>query len=455
MQCSLESATDYIDHWIRYQMRITRQPGCVIAIAQKGRLVFEKAYGYANTISREKLTPRHRFRVASHSKSITSTAILKLREEGKLHLDDSVGRYVSDLHPDIAAVTLLQLLSHGAGIIRDGDDARQWIDGRPFANEAELRSAFTKPPLVIPNTRMKYSNHGFGLLGLAIKSVTGRTYSEWITQNVLSPMKLDETTPDGPPDAKAPFAKGHSAEYPLGYRVIIPGDNATNALAPATGFISTAADMVKFFSSLDPDAEGSLLSADSRRIMLQKQWKDSHSSAVGYYGLGLCLGEIEDWTWAGHGGGFQSAKTFTAYLPGQNLCFSVFSNAIDGLGEAWADGVMRILKTFACNNPPKATEADWSGRWWTLGGAVDLIPFANKVFVALPGQMNPFDCVDVITLKDKNTGVVSISGGYRSAGEHAKLVRDGRGSVREVWLGGNRYVQEIRLRKEMKRRYEA
>src|SRR5215831_815973 len=98
----LEPALGYIPLWLEYQMRDTEQPGCVIAIVHKGRVVLERAFGCADIVSREPLTPRHRFRVASHSKSITAAGIMKLREDGKLGLDDRIGQCVEGLHPEIA-----------------------------------------------------------------------------------------------------------------------------------------------------------------------------------------------------------------------------------------------------------------------------------------------------------------------------------------------------------------
>ncbi len=450
----LENALGYADQWLGFQMRLSRQPGCVIAVAHKERLVFERAYGFANAVTGERLTPRHRFRVASHSKSFTAAAVLLLRESGKLSLDDAVGRYVEGLHPSIAAATLAQLLSHGAGVIRDGADAGQWIDERPFANEAELREALIEPPLITPNTRMKYSNHGFGLLGLVIEKVTGERYGDWIGHNILAAPKLTETKPDGPFDNQAPVARGHSAELPLGRRVIIPGDNPANALAPATGFVSTAADLVRFFSSLDPDSKHSVLSPASRRAMLHRQWRNPHSTVEGYYGLGLCLGSAGGWEWAGHGGGFQSAKTFTAMLPGRELCLSVLTNAIDGMAEKWSDGLMNILRTFATNSVAKARTGAWKGRWWSLGDVVDLVPFGERVLIASPDQLDPFAAADEIRVTAKDLGVISLSGGYGIHGEIARLVRGGDGSVREVWLGGDQWISERRMVARMKRKYD-
>jgi CubicO group peptidase (beta-lactamase class C family) len=94
----LRHALDYIPRWIEFQMRMSQQPGCIVAIAHRGAIVLERAFGCADLATGETLTPRHRFRVASHSKSFTAAGILKLREQGKLKLDDQAGQFVADLH---------------------------------------------------------------------------------------------------------------------------------------------------------------------------------------------------------------------------------------------------------------------------------------------------------------------------------------------------------------------
>ena len=101
-------------------------------------VVLEHATGVANLRTGEKLTPRHRFRIASHSKSFTAAGILKLREQKKLGLDDAVGKYVRGLHRGVAQARLSQLLSHGAGITRDGDDAGLWTGRKPYPDRAKL-----------------------------------------------------------------------------------------------------------------------------------------------------------------------------------------------------------------------------------------------------------------------------------------------------------------------------
>src|SRR4051812_13620799 len=156
-----QPALDYLRGWIAFQMRASQQPGCIVAIAYRGRIVTEYAFGQANLKSGEKLTPRHRFRIASHSKSFTAAGIMKLREQRKLRLDDAVGQYVGNLHPRVAAATIGQILSHSAGLVRDGTASGQFTDSRPFLSTAELMSDLGAPPVIEPGSRFKYSNHGF------------------------------------------------------------------------------------------------------------------------------------------------------------------------------------------------------------------------------------------------------------------------------------------------------
>jgi len=132
MDAWLRPAADYIADWLEFQLATSQQPGVMIAIAHRGEIVAEHAFGLANLDTGERLTPRHRFRIASHSKAFTAAGILKLREQRKLRLDDPVGQHVGGLHAEIGAQTIAQLLSHSAGLARDGADSGQFIDARPY-----------------------------------------------------------------------------------------------------------------------------------------------------------------------------------------------------------------------------------------------------------------------------------------------------------------------------------
>jgi len=455
MEDWLKAALKYIPLWLGFQMRQTRQPGCAIAVAHKGRVVLNRAFGHADAINDQALTPKHRFRAASHSKSFAAAGIMKLRETNRVRLDDPVGNHVTGLFRDVAATTIAQLLSHSSGLIRDGTDAGQWQDHRPFLDEGELRAALSLPPVLEASMQFKYSNHGYGLIGLVIEAVTGERYKDWIEREIITASKLKHTQADGPPSADVPFAGGHSSRLPLGQRVLVPADNPTHALAPATGVISTASDLARFFASLDPDADQSVLSRSSRREMIRRQWHDAQSTLESYYGLGTMIGKIGDWEWVGHSGGFQGCVSRTVMLPGRDLSVSVLTNAIDGGATPWSEGAVQILRSFSTRGTATAETADWTGRWWSLWGAIDLVPASDHVVVATPSFTNPFSGASEIKVAGGDGGWINLAGGFGSHGEGAHLVRDGKGRVREVWIAGTKFQSEARAKAELKRQYQA
>jgi CubicO group peptidase (beta-lactamase class C family) len=449
----LEAALDYIPQWLEYQMRESEQPGCVIAIVHKSRVVLERAFGYADIVDRVPLTPRHRFRVASHSKSFTAAGIMKLREAGKLGLDDHVGKHVKGLHPAVAEATIAQLLSHSAGILRDGTDGGQWQDRRPFFDETELRSDLAMAPVIEPNTRFKYSNHGYGLAGLVIQAVTGTPYRSWIKQAIIDAAGLEETEPDMPVADSVPVARGHSAKLPLGRRVVIPGDNPTNALAPATGFVSTARDLAHLFAQLDASARESVLTIASRREMTRRQWRYPHSSLERYYGLGITSAKIAEWECFGHSGSFQGFASRTVALTDRALAVSLVTNAADGLADRWLDGAIHILASFAKHGAPTSEVRDWIGRWWTRWVAVDLVPMGGKVMVGYPSLPNPLTDASEISVSGADRGRISLAAGSAHHGEDVRRVRGRDGKVNEVWLGGMRFLPEAAIAAELEQHY--
>jgi len=449
----LQPAIGYIGSWIEFQVRASQQPGCIVAIAHRGKIVAEYAFGHANLATGEKLTPRHRFRIASHSKSFTAAGIMKLRERRKLRLDDPVGQYVKGLHPQVAAATIAQVLSHSAGLTRDGVDSGQFIDSRPYLNKTELLADLKQPTAIEPNTRFKYSNHGYGLLGCLIEAITGEPYEVWMEREIVDAAGLRETVPNMPLGKAVPFARGHARRLPVDPRLVIPGDNPANAMTAAAGFVSTAADTARFFAQLAPNAKRSALSPASRREMTRKQWRNPHSSLETYYGLGLMSGNTAGWDWFGHGGGFQGYISRTCVIPACDVTIVILTNSIDGGAPYWMDGAMHIMRAFRTAGAPKRRIRDWTGRWWTVWGATDLVPMGNVVVAANPHFVNPFMEATEIEVTGRDTGRIALAAGYASYGEPVRRTRNKAGIVTDIWLAGINLKREKALATEIERRY--
>src|SRR6202453_443046 len=448
----LDAAIRYAESWLDYQMRATQLPGSVVAVAANGALVRERAFGVADLETGEALTPRHRFRVASHSKTFTAAGIFRLHEAAKLHLDDPVSRHVHGLDAATGHTTLAQLLSHSSGVLRDGVDASFWQQRRPFLDEAELRAELARPPVIDPNTRFKYSNVGFGLLGLVIEAATGERYAEWIRREIVASFGLEETLPDAPIPHAVPAAAGHGGLPPLGKRFPLDGGENTRALASATGFVSTAGDLARFFNALHPGAAKSVLSAASRREMTRPQWSVPHVKDGRQYGLGVIVGSVGERKWFGHAGAFPGFISRTATVPEWGVTVSIVANAIDGFANPWVEGVISIRDVFSRRGAPEGAAAAWAGRWWTIWGAIDLVPAGRKVLVAGPARLDPFAEAGELEVSDATSGRIALADGFASHGEPVLRTIDAAGAATHLRLGGAAFTPEAALIKEIPRK---
>jgi CubicO group peptidase (beta-lactamase class C family) len=456
MEPWLRHALDYIPEWLAHQMRQSELPGCLIAVAHRGEIVLDQAFGLADIATGEAMTPRHRFRVASHSKSFTAAGVMRLREMGKLSLDDAIGRYVPGLHADVAAVTLAQLLSHSGGITRDGTVQDQFVERRPFAGREEVLADVAAGVTIPSNTRFKYSNHGFALAGMAIEAITGERWHDWMAREIIAAFGLEETTPDMPLPAGTPFARGHTPKLPLGRRLVIEGESPGNAIAPAGGMVSTAADLARFFGMLAPEAESSPLSVASRREMTRRQWKNPDVVLEMWYGLGTMSGTVGapgGWDRFGHSGRLGGYVSRTAVVPAEDLSIAILINATDGLPDFWSDGALNVLRAFRTRGAPPDSARDWRGRWWSHWRPVDLLPCGDRVLMLVPGYYNPMMDMSEIEITGTDQGRIVRAPGVGNHGERVRLVRDGTGAVRECHLTGARYLPEAELTEEFLQKF--
>ncbi len=170
-------------------------PGAVMGVIIDGELAWVKATGVRETTDKAPVTPDTVFRIASMTKSFTAMAILKLRDDGKLSLDDPVSRYIpamADLpYPtkDSPAITIRHLLTHSEGFPEDNP----WGD-RQLAQTDETVRAWMRagiPFSTPPGTTFEYSNYGFGMLGQIVTRASGKDYAVYVRDNILRPLGMN------------------------------------------------------------------------------------------------------------------------------------------------------------------------------------------------------------------------------------------------------------------------
>ncbi len=172
-------------------------PGFAYGIVVDGKLVHTGYTGYDDIEKKAEVNSQSAFRIASMTKSFTAMAILKLRDEGKLKLDDPVYLYIPEMknqpYPtrDAAPATIRELLSHAAGFPEDNP----WGDRQLADSDAQM-IAMIKKGLSFsndPGGNYEYSNMGFAMLGYIIKKVSGKTYEQYINENILAPLGMKNT----------------------------------------------------------------------------------------------------------------------------------------------------------------------------------------------------------------------------------------------------------------------
>lgn len=319
-------------------------PGYAFGIVLDGQLIYSGAGGYANIEKQIKADTRSMFRIASMSKSFTAMAILKLRDEGKLKLDDPVYNYIPELKDqaltkDAAPITIRHLLTHSAGFPEDNP----WGDRQLEDTESDL-IALVKKGISFSNvngTNYEYSNLGFAMLGYIIKQVTGIAYSEYIERNIWKRLGMQASW-EYSQIPEQQFAKGYrwinnnwQAEIPL-------HDGIYGAMG---GMITSIESFTKYLAlhqqawpPRNDDENNIVLKRSSLREMHQPwrfnslnpnyKYSDGRTCATTTaYGYGLAiLRDCDNKLMIGHSGGLPGFGSNWRILPEYGLGVMLFAN---------------------------------------------------------------------------------------------------------------------------------
>lgn len=442
----VRQAARYADDWVALRGRTQRIPGIQVAVAVTGEIVLSSAHGFARLPETsgagdagEPLTTRHLFRIASHSKTFTATAVLQLVEAGSLRLDDAVGEHVVGLADSpIADCTLAELLAHGGGVVRDSHEAGFWQLEHEFPDGDALLAACRDAPDVLErNERFKYSNIGYGVLGLVVEAASGRSYADYVGAEILERLGLRDTGPELDSARADEYATGYSGLAAHVRRLPIdPVD--TRALASATGFWSTAEDLCRYAAGHVLGDER-LLSDAAKRRMHRGEWDVEGTDER--YGLGFGIQTVGERRMLGHGGGFPGYITRTLFDPVDGLTVVVLTNAIDGPALALTKGIVRLVDVALEASKDHSAQsvgdlASYAGRFAALWGVTDIVDLGGRLRLVDPNQPDPTEEMGTLEVVDADTLRIEDDTGYAAPGEQVRYVRRADGDTARVTIGG-------------------
>lgn len=179
--------TAAVDEFVKAEMERKKIPGVSVAVIKDGKPVVVKGYGLANIEHNVPVKPETIFQSGSVGKQFTAFAIMLLVEEGKIGLDDKIGKYLGEVPESWANVTVRHLLTHTGGFT----DYSRGFDFRKDFTEDDLLKIIKETPLAFaPGEKWQYSNFGYVTLGIIIRKVTGKFYGDFLTERVFKPLGM-------------------------------------------------------------------------------------------------------------------------------------------------------------------------------------------------------------------------------------------------------------------------
>ncbi len=311
MGFSQKNASELIDNYMQEMVRFKEFSG-VVLIAQKGKVIYKKAFGLANKEWNISNTVDTKFRIGSNTKQFTAAAVLQLVDKGALSLDDKLSKFFPG-YPKGDSVTIKMLLNHTSGIKSYNRVLRfPSLETLPLSKDSVIALFRDAPYEFSPGTRWAYNNSAFFLLGSLIEQITGKSYNTYLQESVLSIASMYNSGLD-------------NLDSVLKYRAM--GYKKTNSQwnnAPYTSMeipfssgamYSTAEDLYKWNMALH-----------SGKIISAKSLKEMCTPTLNYYGLGLRIDSLQHRKRIGHGGSIPGFDSHNVWFPENDLSIILLSN---------------------------------------------------------------------------------------------------------------------------------
>ena len=294
-------------------------PGAGVAVVRNGKVLFTKGYGLADFDAGTPASEKTAFQIASVTKQFTAAGIMLLVEDGKIKLDDTLGKYLPDVPAKWGGVTIRQLLNQISGI--PNYNAGERLDGNKIYTKAEIIDLMRDVPMTFePGTRWEYSNTNYFLLGLVLEKVSGKPYAEYMRERVFKPLGMDSTVVNSKGLALKNAASGYSPAKGKWTRTEI-GDPGLPYAAGA--IVSTPADMARWAVAV---GEGKLLKKASwDEVFASGKTADGKPTN---YGFGWHAAKLGETGYLYHSGGIAGFGAYHARFPADNLSVVVMTNTV-------------------------------------------------------------------------------------------------------------------------------
>ena len=323
-----------IDSYIQKQISEQKITGLAVGIVKDGKLLVSKGYGMANIELNVPASDTSVFKLASVSKQMIATAIMKLVQEGKINLTDPVNKYFTDAPATWNNITIRNLLNHTSGLERESP-AFDAMEVQP--DSLLIKRAYRDNLVFVTGTKWQYCNLGYFMLADIIRRVSGKPFPQYMREEIFVKNGLNKTRTTTVTDLVLGRAGGYINKG---------GDTVVNAeeyiaLRPSGAFISTITDMIKWEMLIQ---QNKILTKEN----WQKMWtdvvkEDSTKPTSPSYGYGWEVSSYLDRQAVHHGGSLPGFRTIFFRFPTDNTAIIVLTNSNHANPTAIAKGLADIL----------------------------------------------------------------------------------------------------------------
>jgi CubicO group peptidase (beta-lactamase class C family) len=384
-------AFNLIEAWLVAQKDYEKLPGITAIIVEDQHVLWKGGFGLSNMEKGIKANPSTIFSICSISKLFTSIAVMRLYEEGKLRLDDQVSDILpfydlNQKYENSGPITIRTLLTHSSGLPREAAYPYWTGPDFPFPTRDQVISGLEEQETLYPSsTYFQYSNLGLTLLGEIIEEVSGQSFDEYITHNILEPLGLINTRTELPEFLYGDqLSVGYSSVKRSGDRDKVNFFQA-NGIKAAAGFSSTVEDLAKFaswqFRLLDTTG-GEVIKPSTLKYMHNVHWIDPDWKTT--WGLGFKVKKGKnDKIEVGHGGSCPGYRSGISIYPEDKRAYVVMINASGTNPQKYIDGIIDImseLEDTESKNNSEETFKDFDFKEYI--GYYSGQPWVSEVYVA-------------------------------------------------------------------------